>query len=402
MKFNYQARTKKGEVQSGVIEASNAQAAIALLQKYNLYVTILEQAKSEPIYAQSIRFFERISRGDIVLFSRQLSIMFESEVPLVESLRAIASQTGNSVFREIILSIGESVGGGTSLSVAMAGFPKAFSSFYVSMVKSGEVSGKLSEVLGYLADHLEREYYLVSKIRGAMIYPAFVFVIFTAVLVLMSVFVIPSLSEVLIESGQQLPLITRITLGASAIIREKGIFLAAFFAVFIFGASRYIKSESGKRFFDNFLLQIPLVGNYLKEIYLSRFAENLSTLIAGGLPITKALEVTGEVIGNADYKEIVNKVLEDVRRGENITSVLQMYPDYIPPLFIQMVSVGERTGKLDTTLLNIVNFYQKEVDRSTETFLGLLEPVMIVVMGVFVGGLMASILMPLYSIEGSI
>ena len=182
MKFNYQARTKKGEIQLGTVEASSREAAIALLQKYGLYVTVLEEAEAPPIYARRIKFFERIPASDIVLFSRQLSILFKSKVPLVEALEVLAIQTKNPDFKEKIFKLAEDVEGGTSLSGALSRHPKIFSSFYIAMVKAGEASGKLSEALRYLAEHLEREYRLISRIRGAMIYPAMVIII--AILVL--------------------------------------------------------------------------------------------------------------------------------------------------------------------------------------------------------------------------
>lgn len=398
MKFNYQTRTKEGEIQTGIVEAASKEAALNLLYKHGLYVTFLEEA-ALPIYAKRIKIFERISRKDIVLFSRQLSIMFKSEISLVEALGTLANQAKNSDFKEKILKLSEEVEGGTPLSKALSRYPKLFNHFYVSMVKSGEASGKLSGALDYLADHLEREYHLASRIRGAMIYPALVVFVVLVVLFLMMFFVVPHLTEVLEVTGQELPIVTQIVIGLSGFSRKWGWILIlglAIFTVIIF--RYYYKTAEGKKFFEKFFLKLPLIGEFLKMVYLSRFAENLSTLISGGLPIAKALEISGEIVGNTVYKEIIFQTRDEVRKGERISSVLQRHPEAFPPMFCQMVLVGEKTGTLEKTLINVVDFYQKEVDRTIDNLLSILEPLLIIFLGLIVAGLMASILLPLYKI----
>jgi len=397
MKFNYQARTKKGEIQAGVIEASSKEAAILLLQKYGLYITYLERTEV-PFYAREVEIFKRVSRRDIVLFSRQLSIMFASKVSLVEALSTIASQTKNLEFREIILDLSQEVEGGNAFSKALSRHPQIFSSFYISMVKSGEESGKLSESLAYLADHLEKEYYLISKLRGAMIYPSLVIMVTIVVLFLMMFFVIPQLTKVLQESSLPLPIVTRLVIGLSLFLRKWGFFFIGLLAVLIIFVLRYIATSSGKENLDKILLRLPIIGETLKMVYLSRFAENLSTLISGGLPIAQALQTTGEIVGNTVYQKIIFMTRDEVRRGEPISSVLRRYPEAFPPVFCQMTLVGEKTGTLEKTLLNIVYFYQKEVDRSIDNLLSILEPVLIIFLGVIVAGLMAAVLLPLYRI----
>ena len=400
MKFNYQARTKKGEIQSGTVEASSREAAIALLQKYGLYVTVLEEAEAPPIYARRIKFFERIPASDIVLFSRQLSILFKSKVPLVEALEVLAIQTKNPDFKEKIFKLAEDVEGGTALSGALSRHPKIFSSFYIAIVKAGEASGKLSEALSYLAEHLEREYRLISRIRGAMIYPAMVIIIAILVLFLMMFFVIPQLTPVLTEAGAELPAITKMIIGLSDFLKKWGWILILILIGLIIGLFRYYRTKEGKKFFDKSFLRLPLAGPLLKMIYLSRFAENLSTLISGGLPIAQALEITGRIVGNTTYKEIIFRARDEVRRGEPVSSVLGRSPENFPPVFTQMTLVGEKTGTLDKTLTDVADFYQKEVDRTVENLLSILEPALIVFLGLIVAGLMAAILLPLYRMAG--
>jgi len=398
MKFNYQARTKTGEVQSGVIEASSREAAVNLLYKYELYITILEPVGEVPIYAKKLSFFEKVSRRDIVLFSRQLSLMFKSKVSLIESLQVLAVQTKNLNFKEKILEISESVEGGTSFSIALAKYPDFFSPFYVAMVRAGESSGKLSESLEYLAEHLEREYHLTGKIQGALIYPLLILFVVVLVITLMIFFVIPQLSVVLEGSGQQLPGITTWVINFAKISRQFWWVLVLVLFFLFFAAFQYRQTADGRKFFDRIILKIVGVGEFLKMIYISRFAENLSTLISGGLPIAQSLEITGEIVGNSIYREIIFETRDKVRRGEQISSILINYPDVFPPVFSQMVLVGEKTGTLDASLLHIVNFYKKEIDREIDTFLSVLEPLLILFLGLVVAGLMFAVLMPLYKI----
>jgi len=395
MKFNYQARTKKGEIQAGIVEASSKETAILLLQKYGLYITYLEEVKV-PFYAREVRPFEKISLKDIVLFSRQLAIMFSSKVSLVEALGTIASQTKNLEFRERILDLSREVEGGSAFSKALSRHPQIFSPFYISMVKSGETSGKLSESLSYMADHLEREYYLISRLRGAMIYPSMVVMVVLAVTLLMIFFVIPQMTKVLQETEQPLPVVTQLVIGLSSFLKKWGLLFIGFLVGIVIFVLRYIKTLGGKENFDKISLRLPLIGNLLKMIYLSRFAENLSTLIAGGLPIAQALATTGEIVGNTVYKEIIFRTRDEVRRGESVFSVLRRYPEAFPPIFCQMTLVGEKTGTLEKTLLNVVDFYRKEVDRTIDNLLSILEPVLIIFLGLIVAGMMVSVLLPLY------
>ena len=401
MKFNYQARTKEGEVQAGIVEAASQEAALSILQKYGLYVTHLKEIIPPPFYAKEIRIFRGVSRKDIVIFSRQLAIMFKSGVPLAEALRVMARQSINPDLKEKVLRISEKVESGTALSQALQLYPKEFSTFYINMVKSGEVGGKLSDSLNYLADHLEREYNLQAKIQGAMVYPVFVLVLFLIIAIVMGIFVLPGIVEMLQESGQELSWITKAVIAFSDIfIKGWWIIILVFLGLGTF-IYRYSKTAEGKKVLDKYSLRIPAIGTLFKKIYLSRFAENLSTLIAAGLPIAKALEVTSDVVGNEVYRSVILKTMDEVRKGEPISSVLERYPEVISPFFIQMTLVGEKSGQLDNILLNVVNFYSQDVDRTVESFTRLLEPILIIVLGIAVGGFAVSVLLPLYQTLGT-
>jgi len=382
------------------VEASSKEAALTVLQKYDFYVTFLEETGLEPVWAKRIKFLERISKQEIAIFSRQLAIMFKSKVPIIETLYTLAKQTKNVSFREKISKIAGEVEGGTSLSQALALYPRLFSYFYTSMVKSGEVSGKLSQSLEYLADHIEREYSFQSKLRGAMVYPLFVLFVFMAVVSVMVIFIIPKMAEVLTESGQQLPLLTKTIINLSFFFKNWALVIISILAGLIFSLFRYSKTPEGKKFFDTFLLKLPVLGDLFKKIYISRFSESLSTLITAGLPISQALEITGEIVGNDVYLAIITQTKDEVRKGEQISSVFEKYPQFVPPILFQMTLTGEKTGNLDETLMDVVNFYRKETEQKINSLIGLLEPLMIIFLGGLVGIIVASILMPLYQMGG--
>jgi len=400
MKFNYIARTKTGDIRSGVVEAASKDAAINLLQTYQLYVTTLEEA-GVPIYARRIRILERIPRKDIVAFSRQLAIMFKSEISLVETLETLARQTPNRLLRDKILEMVEKVEGGDLLSKTFAQYPEIFDSFYINMVRAGESSGKLAEVFSYLADYIEKEYYFKSRITGIMIYPAFILAVFVGVVLLMVFFVIPNLESLLTESGGELPIITKMLVAVFHFFKQWGLLLLLLIIGTVVGGIYYFRTPEGKVVYDRSILKVPLLKSFLKKTYLSRIALNLSTLISGGLPIMQALEITGDVVGNDVYKRILAETSEGVRRGEQISSLLQAHPEQVAPLFIQMIVVGEKTGRLESSLTNVVDFYQKEVDRAVDNFSRLLEPIMILFLAGAVGLLMAAVVMPLYQAVGN-
>lgn len=396
MKFNYQARTKTGEIQVGIVEAASREGALILLQRHGLYVTSLEESEGGPIYAKKLEI-ARVSKKDLVVFSRQLSIMFRSKVPLIESLMTLAGQAGKSGLKDKILDISEKVEGGTSFSQALTTYPKLFDNFYINMIRSGEASGKLSDTLNYLADHLEEEYNFRSKIQGAMIYPIMIAVMMIAIVFLMSFYVLPQLTSMLEQTATELPMITKIVIAGTNFIRSWG-GIAMIVALAGAGVAffKFSKTKQGKDKVDKIILKIPVFGKFSKMIYTARFAENLSTLISGGLPIARALEISGAVVGNTVYQEAILKTSEDVKKGEKISDGFKKYPGLFPPMFTTMVLVGEKTGTLGTTLVNVVTFYQAEVDRGLDSFLRILEPLLIMILGGGVGLLIASILLPLY------
>jgi len=395
MKFSYQARTKQGDIQAGFIEASSKDIALEILREYGFYVTSLIQIRKN-FWEKRITFLSEASKRDVASFTRQLSIMSKSDITLVGALESIAGQIKKIGFREKILKIADAIENGSSFSQAISYFPDTFSPFYVGMLKAGELSGKMPETLTYLADFLEREQKLLNQIITALIYPIFVLVVFSVILLIMSFFVVPSFEQVFGDMQTDLSFLTRATLWSSALIRKGWWVLLVFFAGAVGTIIFFLKKEEVKDDFDMFILRLPLAGELFKKFYLSRIALNLSTLIAGGVSISQSLETTADIVGNRVYKEVIFEVRKGVRTGRAISSILVLHSEIFPALFTQMVIVGEKTGRLEKSLRNVVEFYSEDVQRGLDMFTRFLEPLLIIVLGGMVAFLALSLFTPLF------
>ncbi|TSA57613.1 type II secretion system F family protein [bacterium] len=400
MEFNYQARTTLGEVRTGTVDAANEQVAIEALNRRNFTIISIEPAGKGMSF--EISFLNRVKRKDLVVFSRQLATLVEAKVPLVEALNTLSAQTTNKYFKDIIYEVANDVNGGTAFSLALAKYPKGFSEFYISMIESGEISGNLQNTLTYLADYLENNYDLMRKIKGAMMYPAFIVFTLLVVGTLMLVFVIPQLTSMLIESGQELPVATKMLVAVSDLM------IAFWWLIIpgIFGSVIGIyllvkRTKKGKVVWDSVIIRTPGIRGILMNIYITRFAENFSTLVSAGIPIVKALKITGNIVGNTEYKVLIYRVADKVGTGENISSVFAK-SKLIPPIVNSILSIGEKTGKLDSVLKNISRFYKREVDAVVGNITKLIEPIMMIVMGIAVAILVAAILMPIYNMTQAV
>lgn len=398
MRFNYQARTRTGELKVGQIDASNYEAALEVLQKYGYFVTFLEEFKEKTLLVKELQFFKRIGKKDIVIFTRQLAILLSSQTPPVEALHTLASQYSKIDFKDKILKIAADIEGGASFSNALKNYPKLFSNFYINIIKSGEVSGNLPKALNTLADHLEKEHDLLAKIIAGAFYPVLVLIIAIILFGLMVHLVFPRFEEIFLEAGHALPAITVFMLNFAQFLREWGLVLLFILLGGCLFLWRWFKTPKGREALDQFIVDFPITRSFAKKLYLARFSENLSTLILGGVPIAQALEVSGNVVGNSVYQKIIFKTRDKVRGGESISSVLKKYPKLIPPLASQIIFVGERTGQLDKTLTRLSIFYKKEVDMATEKFISLFEPLLIVFLGIVVAIIALTVLAPVYQI----
>lgn len=399
MKFSYKARTRQGDIKKGVINASDRRVALDMLEKYGLYVTALREVRGGITLNLNFSFLNPVGKKDVVMFTRQLGVMLKSAIPPVKALKSQVAQTRNSVFREKILQMAEGIETGSSLSQVFAMHPAIFDPFFVSIIKSGEATGKVADSLGYLADHLERDYNLQQKIKGAMIYPAFIIVVFIGAFFLVMFFIVPKLTEILKSSTEKLPISTRMMMGLSGFVRKGGwVVLLLVFLVLIVAPFFLKRLKKTKDFYDQFILYTPVFGKFFKRVYLVQFAENLSVLITAGLPITQALSITRNIVSNNVYKKILSETESRVAKGEKISAVLEAHPKQVFPFVMQMVATGEETGRLESVLSDVVNFYRAEIDRTSQNLTTLLEPFLILSLGIGIAVLAISIFVPLFKI----
>lgn len=399
MLFNYEAVDNTGAKKTGSIDAVNTDVAISSLQRRGLVLTSIKEAGApSSILARNITLFDRVSNKDVVILSRQLSTLFEAQVSALRVFRLLGGETENAALAKKLNEIADDLQAGSSISTALAKHPKVFSEFYTSMVKAGEESGKLDETFQYLADYLDRAYELSSKVKSALIYPAFIVVTFVVVMILMFTMVIPNISGILLENGGNIPSYTRVIMGISAFLVNDGFVLLAVLIVVGFFLVRFIRTPAGRMAFDNFKLDIPYISSLYKKLYLSRLSDNMSTMLSSGIPMVRALELTSHVIDNRIYQNILDEATEAVKGGKTLSESLSNNPREMPGIMVQMIKVGEETGESGTILKTVAHFYSREVENAVESLVSLIEPAMIVLLGGGVAILMASVLIPIYSI----
>ena len=399
MTFKYKVVSNTGEQKEGSIDAQTKDLAIAALQRRGFIVVSIKGEEDKNLLQMSV--FEHVPAKDIVILSRQIATLFEAQVSALKAFSLLASNVENPLLSRNLNQVVDDLQVGYSISGALAKHPDVFSAFYVNMVKAGEESGKLNDTFNFLADYLDRNYALTSKTRNALIYPAFVIFTFFVVMGLMFTIVIPKLSSIITESGQDIPLYTKVVIGASDFFVNYGFFILIFFViagVYIWYLSR---TNSGKQYLDGLKISFPVIGKLFKKLYLARIADNLDTMLSSGISIVRSIEITGDVVGNRVYSEILKKAEEDVKGGSSLSDAFAKH-EPIPPILVQMVKVGEETGSLGSILKTLAKFYKREVDDAVDTLVSLIEPIMIVALGLGVGVLLASVLVPIYNIAGGI
>lgn len=400
MLFKYKVLDQTGASKEGSIDAANKDLAITSLQRRGfIVISIVSEEEKTSVF--QIALFEKVPLKDVVILSRQISTLFNAQVSALKAFTMLSGSAENKLLSRKLRQIADDLQAGTSISSALSKHPDAFSDFYVNMVRAGEESGKLNEVFSYLADYLNREYELTSKTRNALIYPAFVIFVFIAVMTLMFVMVIPKLSSIILESGQAVPVYTKVIIAISNFFVNYGIFILIFFVVLGLYLWRLSRSENGKRYLDSVKIGTPVVGNLYRKLYLARIADNLDTMLTSGISIVRAIEISADVVGNKVYSDILKKSGQDVKEGSSLSDAFARHEE-MPPIMVQMVKVGEETGALGSILKTLGQFYKREVDDAVDTLVGLIEPIMIVALGLGVGVLLTSVLVPIYNIAGGI
>ena len=401
MLFIYKTLDKAGVEQAGSVEAPNIDLAISSLQRRGL---VIVSVKPEDVAGKGFlgrfSFFNKVKTKDVVMLSRQISTMFEAKVSVMASFRLLANESESPVLRQALTDITDDIKGGIPVSAALAKHPDVFSDFYVNMVRAGEETGKMSEAFSYLADYLDRSYALSTRARNALIYPAFVVISFIAVMIVMIVFIIPRLSVVLMETGQELPIYTKIVIGISNFASAYWLLFAVAFGVLGIYLYQYVSTARGKEAFDRLKISIPYVGTLYRKLYLARISDNINTMLSSGISMVRALEITAAVVGNEVYKNILTESAESIKSGSTVSDIFTRYPE-IPGVMVQMIKVGEETGKVGFTLEKLSKFYEREVNNEVDTLVSLIEPVMIVVLGIGVGVLLTSVLVPIYNLASA-
>lgn len=400
MLYRYQTINQEGKKEEGNIDASSIDIAIASLHKRGLTVSEIRPIEEKKKYGFLDKFVNRVSNKDVVILSRQLATLFDAQVSALRVFKLLSGEVENPKLRAVLAEVTDDLQGGAPISKALSKHPAVFSDFYVNMVRAGEETGKLDDTFTYLADHLDRTYEVTSKARSAFIYPIFVITVFVGVMVLMFTLIIPKISLIVKDSGQDIPIYTKIIFGFSEFFLNYGIFIAALLVVGIFFLTRFLRTKEGKIALDSAKISYPYIGDIYKKMYLAVLADNMHTMVASGIPMLKAIEVTQNVIGNAVYKEIMGAAAMDVKSGSPLSAALAKFRE-IPSILVQMIKVGEETGELGNILNTMAKFYEREVKNAVDVMVSLIEPLMIVVLGLGVGILMAAVLLPIYNLASS-
>jgi type IV pilus assembly protein PilC len=398
--FLYKAREADGKTVEGIVEAFSVSDASTVLSDRQLNVITLVPRQKRKIYEVPLgSFFSGIKKRDIVIFSRQLAVLVAANVTIVQSLRTVAKQTTNEKLRAMVGDAANDVEAGGRLSAALAKNQKAFSPFYTNMIRSGETSGQVEQVLNYLADQMEKDYDLISKVKGSMYYPAFIIVAMLGIGFAMMAFVVPQLTASLIDAGGTLPWPTLLLIAVSDFFKNYWwAMIIAIVAAVVVGIW-YMGTPEGKRRYDYITLRIPIFGGIFQRLAVVRMVRSMKTLLDGGVDTVSALEVTADVVGNEVYRDIILQTVKEVRDGRPLSTVFLKHPKSVPPMVSQMFEVGEETGRLSEILERLADFYSREIDNLVGGLVTLIEPVIILILGAGVLLMVAAIVLPMFALD---
>ncbi len=395
--FTYTARALNGDLRTATIEAPNRDEVVAQLRKQRLNVVKIDEAA-----AVKKKKGGKIKMRDIVIFTRQFSTMINAGLPLVQALDILARQSENPALKDVTHAVVFDVESGHTVADALGKHPKAFSELYVNMVAAGEAGGILDTILMRLATFMEKNDALVRKVKGAMIYPGVISTVaFIAISVLL-IFVIPVFKKMFGDVGLPLPLPTRVVISMSNFLRGiGGVLSVVVVAIGVYLTKKYYATNSGKLVIDKLMLKAPVLGDVLRKSAVSRFTRTLGTLIGSGVSILDGLEITAKTAGNRVISDAIMESRTSIAGGETISAPLQK-SNVFPPMVISMIAVGEQTGGLDEMLSKIADFYDEEVDAAVSNLLSLMEPVMIVFLGIVVGGMVVAMYLPIFDMINAV
>jgi type IV pilus assembly protein PilC len=396
--YSWKGRTRGGKTQEGVLVAESKESAIATLRKQQIIVTAVTEKGKE--FALP-KIGGGISSKEIAVFTRQFSVMIDAGLPLVQCLEILGSQNDNRIFQKALFGVRQNVEGGSTLADALRKYPEAFDDLYCNMVAAGEAGGILDTILQRLSQYIEKIVKLRGAVRSALVYPIAVILIAVGVVWVILWKVIPTFATLFEGLGASLPLPTRITIMASNLIGAWWWVIILSVGLTVFTINRYHKTHKGRRHLDSIMLKLPVLGLVLKKIAVARFCRTLGTLVSSGVPILEGLEITARTSGNAIVEDAIMATRASVEEGKTIAEPLRG-TDVFPPMVVQMVAVGEQTGALEVMLSKIADFYEDEVDEATANMLALMEPVMILTLGIVIGGIVISMYMPMFDLISKI
>lgn len=398
--FSYKARDRSGNLLQGSVEAPTVDVAQQIAREKDWILLRLTEERTKKGFSLMQSITKKVPAKQLVVFARQLAVLISATVPIVRALNILARQTESPALRGVVSEIANDVDGGSRLSAAMHRHRHVFDDFFVHMIRAGETTGRLDEVLVYLADEKEKDYQLVSRIISTLIYPAFIVLMLFVIFVFMMIYVVPKLLDVVATSGADLPFVTRILLGMSNFAQSYWWLIVLLLISAAVGWTVAKTNETGRQVIDRFKLSAPVVGKIFQKIYLVRVSRSLANLLASGVPVNRSIEIVADVVGNGVYKKVLLDSRDAVESG-NALSQSFATSKFVPPMMTQMMSIGEETGRLDQILVRVADFYVAEVNSLTQALVSLVEPVIIILLGVGALILVSGILLPIYSVTSS-
>jgi len=391
MQFAYKAKETGGKTVEGVVEASDQRSAMARLREQKLSVLDLKAAPAKK------KFFKvKIDNKDVVIFSRQLSTLVSAGVPIVQGLNILEAQAENPAFKAVVSGLRSDIEAGLSIADAMKKHPGAFTELYVSMIRAGEVGGILDTILERLSSYLESAEVLRAKVKSALMYPAVVFSAAGLITIFLIMFVIPIFKDIFAGFGAELPFLTQLLITISDFMRTKILYILPPLGLAVWGLKKWLKTDKGQEKLDDVSLKLPIFGILLKKVAIAKFTRTLGTLIKSGVPILQGLETVAKTSGNKIIERAILSSRDSIKEGGRISDPLKR-ANIFPPMVIQMISVGEETGGLDTMLNKIADFYDQEVDTAVKGLTSMIEPLIIIILGVVVGTIVIAMFMPMFS-----
>ncbi len=394
MQFAYKAKDPSGKLTEGMVEAPDEKAAIARLRGQRLAVTEIK-AGGKP--GKQGKLGGKIDNKDVVIFSRQLSTLVSSGVPIVQGLTILSEQAENPNFKVVLNTLKTDIEAGLSIADGMKKHPNAFTELYVAMIRAGEVGGILDTILERLSAYLEANEALKSKVKSAMMYPAVVLSAAGLITIFLIVFVIPIFKDIFSSFGAELPFITQLLIDISDFARSSILYVIPPVGLAVWGAKKWAKTPAGEYKIDSIALKLPIIGILLKKVAIAKFSRTLGTLIKSGVPILQGLETVAKTAGNKVIEAAIDNSQKSIKEGGRISDPLKK-ANIFPPMVIQMISVGEETGGLDTMLTKIADFYDAEVDTAVKGLTSMIEPLIMIILGVVIGTIVVAMMLPMFSL----